>query len=209
MHQARRFGDKTLSLAKSGGVWESKTWRQALEMLPAGVMGLVDLGFKKGDTVGIASRTRREWSEADLTILTAGGVTVGLYPSASLWEMTHIVSHSGLQICFVEDDALLDKLLAVQAKTGLPKTMILFETNRKSLPAGVITLEALIARGRSTHRSRPDAFRNRLAGRPASRSGDDCLYLRNNGTTQGSHDHPRQSLSYGHQRHKDALLRRK
>ncbi|RPH86636.1 MAG: long-chain fatty acid--CoA ligase, partial [Deltaproteobacteria bacterium] len=76
MHQARRFGDKTLSLTKSRGVWESKTWRQALEMLPAGVMGLVDLGFKKGDTVGIASRTRREWSEADLTILTAGGVTV-------------------------------------------------------------------------------------------------------------------------------------
>ena len=127
-------------------------------MLPAGVMGLVDLGFKKGDTVGIASRTRKEWSEADLIILTAGGVTVGLYPSASLWETTHIVSHSGLQICFVEDDALLDKLLAVQAKTGLPKTMILFETNRKSLPAGVITLEALIARGRSTHQADPTRF---------------------------------------------------
>ena len=158
MHQARRFGDKTLSLTKSRGVWESKTWRQALEMLPAGVMGLVDLGFKKGDTVGIASRTRREWSEADLLILTSGGVTVGLYPSASLWEMTHIVSHSGLQICFVEDDALLDKLVAVQAKTGLPKTMILFETNRKSLPAGVITLEALIARGRSTHQADPTRF---------------------------------------------------
>ena len=158
MHQARRFGDKTLSLTKSGGVWESKTWRQALEMLPAGVMGLVDLGFKKGDTVGIASRTRGEWSEADLTILTAGGVTVGLYPSASLWEMTHIVSHSGLQICFVEDDALLDKLVAVQAKTGLPRTMILFETNRKSLPVGVITLDAFIARGRSAHQADPTRF---------------------------------------------------
>lgn len=158
MHQARRFGDKEMSLAKSGGTWETKTWRHALELLPAGVMGLVDLGFKKGDTVGIASRTRREWSEADLTILTAGGVTVGLYPSASLWEMTHIVSHSGLQICFVEEDALLDKLFAVQAKTGLPKTLILFETNRKSLPAGVIPLEAFIARGRSTHQADPTRF---------------------------------------------------
>lgn len=158
MHQARHFGDRPLSLAKSGGTWETKTWRQSLEMLPAGVMGLVDLGFKKGDTVGIASRTRREWSEADLTILTAGGVTVGLYPSASLWEMTHIVSHSGLQICFVEDDALLDKLITVQAKTGLPKTIILFEANRKSLPAGVITLEDLITRGRNTHQADPTRF---------------------------------------------------
>lgn len=65
MQQARRFGDKTLSLAKKGGVWQSKTWRQALETLPSAVMGLVSLGLKKGDPVGIASRTRREWSEAD------------------------------------------------------------------------------------------------------------------------------------------------
>ena len=65
MRQARRFGDKTLSSAKKGGVWQSKTWRQALEALPAVVMGLVSLGLKKGDPVGIASRTRREWSEAD------------------------------------------------------------------------------------------------------------------------------------------------
>ena len=117
MHQARRFGDRTLKLTKIAGKWEPVTWRESLEALPAGVMGLVALGFKKGDAVGIASRTREEWSEIDLVILTAGGVTIGLYPSASLWETTHIVAHSGLSICFVEDDALLDKLLAVQAET--------------------------------------------------------------------------------------------
>ena len=158
MHQARRFGDRTLKLTKIAGKWEPVTWRESLEALPAGVMGLVALGFKKGDAVGIASRTREEWSEIDLVILTAGGVTIGLYPSASLWETTHIVAHSGLSICFVEDDALLDKLLAVQAETGLPKTMILFTTNRKSLPPGVITLEAFRAQGRRAHEADPVRF---------------------------------------------------
>src|ERR1035437_4252035 len=158
MNQARRFGDRTLTLAKRAGIWEPVTWRESLEALPAGVMGLVALGFKKGDTVGIASRTRKEWSETDLVILTVGGVTIGLYPSASLWEMTHIVAHSGPQICFVEDDALLDKLLTVQAETGLPKTMILFETSREHLPPGVITLTAFIAQGRSTHEADPARF---------------------------------------------------
>jgi long-chain acyl-CoA synthetase len=158
MHQARRFGDRTLKLTKIAGKWEPVTWRESLEALPAGVMGLVALGFKKGDAVGIASRTREEWSEIDLVILTAGGVTIGLYPSASLWETTHIVAHSGLSICFVEDDALLDKLLAVQAETGLPKTMILFTTNRKSLPPGVITLETFRAQGRRAHEADPARF---------------------------------------------------
>jgi len=158
MHQARRFGDRTLSLAKRAGVWESMTWRQTLEKLPAGVMGLVALGFHKGDTAGIASHTRREWSEADFAILAAGGVTVGLYPSASLWEMTHVISHSGLQICFAEDEALLDKLLAVQEKTGLPAKIILFETTGRLLPPDVITLTTFLAKGRTVHEADPARF---------------------------------------------------
>ena len=158
MQQARRFGDTTLSLAKKRGFWESITWRQAMETLPAAVMGLIALGFKKGDTVGIASRTRREWSEADIAILTAGGVTIGLYPSASLWEMTHIVSHSGLAICFVEDEAMLDKLLAVQVQTGLPKKIILFESTAGRLPPDVMTLPTFIALGQSTHQADPARF---------------------------------------------------
>ncbi|MEE9911013.1 MAG: long-chain fatty acid--CoA ligase [Deltaproteobacteria bacterium] len=158
IEQARRFGDRPLSLAKKGGVWETMTWRQAAEDLPSGVLGLFSLGFKKGDTVGIASRTRREWSGADLAILTAGGVTIGIYPSASLWEMTHIVSHSGLQVCFVEDDALLETLVAVQTATGLPGTIILFETHRASLPPGVMTFDAFIARGQKIHAADPARF---------------------------------------------------
>ncbi len=158
MHQARRLGDRTLSLVKRAGIWEPITWRQSLESMPARVMGLFALGFQKGDTVGIASRTRKEWSDADLAILAAGGVTIGLYPSASLWEITHVVTHSGLQICFVEDEVLLDKLLAVQAETGLPKKMILWETNRKPLPAGVINLENFLAQGRSVHENDPRLF---------------------------------------------------
>ncbi len=158
MHPARRFGDRRMSLAKKEGVWQTKTWRQALEALPAAVMGLVSLGLQKGDAVGIISRTRREWSEADMTILTAGGVAIGIYPSASLWEMTHVISHSELQICFVEDEPLLEKLLAVRVKTGLPRTMILFEPSDRPLPPDVMTLESLIAHGRIAYEADPSRF---------------------------------------------------
>ncbi|HOG11677.1 MAG TPA: long-chain fatty acid--CoA ligase [Smithellaceae bacterium] len=158
MHQARRFGDKTMSLVKRAGRWDAITWRQARDLLPKGVMGLFALGFQKGDAVGIASRTRREWSGIDLAVLSAGGVTVALYPSASLWEMTHIVSHSGLRICFAEDDAMLDRLLKVQAETGLPEKIVLFETARDKLPDGVITRDAYLERGECLHWSDPSRF---------------------------------------------------
>jgi len=158
MQQALRFGDRTLKLEKKNGRWVPITWREAREGLPAGVLGLYALGFKKGDAVGIASRTRAEWSDADLVILTAGGVTIGLYPSASLWEISHIIEHSGLQLCFVEDNALLEKLLAVRAATGLPKVMVVFETSRETLPPGVMTLEAFTDQGRQAHAADASRF---------------------------------------------------
>ena len=158
LHQARRFGDKTMSLAKVDGRWDAVTWRQAKEMLPKAVMGLFALGFQKGDPVGIVSRTRREWSGVDVAILTAGGVTIGIYPSASLWEMTHIVSHSGLKICFVEDETLLARLLEIQSKTGLPEKIILFETGQNALPDGVMTQDTFMERGECLHWSDPKRF---------------------------------------------------
>ncbi len=158
MNQARRFGDRTMSLAKQDGKWNAITWRQARDMLPVGVMALVALGFQKGDRGGIASRTRREWSEADVSVLSAGGVTIGLYPTASFWEMQHVVSHSGLKICFAEDDAMLERLREVQAKTGLPEKIVLFETARNSHPPGVMTRDAFLEQGEALHRSAPNRF---------------------------------------------------
>ncbi|MEI7673195.1 MAG: long-chain fatty acid--CoA ligase, partial [Deltaproteobacteria bacterium] len=128
--------------------------------LHAGVMGLLSLGLVKGDTVGIMSRTRAEWADADLAILSAGGITIGIYPTASLGEITHIIRHSGLKICFVEDDTFLDKLLAVREMTGLPERIILFGTERPSLADGVIitTLSEFSAKGQALYERNPAIF---------------------------------------------------
>ncbi len=58
----------------------------------------------------------------------------------------------------MEDEVLLDKLLAVQAETGLPKEIILLETSRESLPDGIITLSTFIAQGQRAHEADPQLF---------------------------------------------------
>jgi len=158
MHQARRYGDRILKLSKQDGRWVGTSWKEGTEGLRIGVTGLLSLGLNKGDTVGIASGTRAEWSDADLSILASGGVVVGLYPTASQWETTHIIGHSGVRICFVENDDLLDKILSARSSLGLPEIIIIFETRREVLPAGVLTLEALKQRGRNFDAADPDRF---------------------------------------------------
>jgi len=158
MHQARRYGDRTLQLSKRDGRWTPKTWREAAAGLRAGVMGLVALGTAKGDPVGIMSRTRAEWSDADLSILSAGGVTIGLYPTASREEIAHIVGHSGLRICFVEDDAHLDTLLSLRQTLGQPETLIVFDSRRTAFPDGVLGWETFLERGRTLDAREPGRF---------------------------------------------------
>jgi long-chain acyl-CoA synthetase len=158
MHQASRFGDRVLRVARKDGIWTPATWRQAGEALRRATLGLVALGIRKGDRVGILSRTRAEWSEADMAILCLGAVTVGIYPSAGAWEMEHVLSHSDCRLLFVEDDGLFDRLAPLRRKIGLPEKVVLFETGRAGLPDGTITFAAFYALGAEMDRREPDLF---------------------------------------------------
>jgi long-chain acyl-CoA synthetase len=158
MHQARRFGDRVLELSKHDSRWAPTTWREAQENLRRATMGLITSGVRKGDRVGIVSRTRAEWSDADLAALSAGAVVVGIYPTASAWEQEHVIRHSGCRLIFVENDAILDKILAIRETVGLPERLVIFETARTSLPAAVITFADLKRQGQELDLREPGRF---------------------------------------------------
>ena len=158
MHQAGRFGDRVLKLSKRDGRWVPTTWREARENLRRVTMGLIAFGVCKGDRIGIVSRTRAEWSDADLAALTAGAVVVGIYPTASTWEQEHVIRHSGCRLIFVEDDGTLDRILAIRETVGLPERMVIFETTRTNLPAAVATFAALKRQGHEMDLREPERF---------------------------------------------------
>jgi long-chain acyl-CoA synthetase len=158
MHQAGRLGDRVLKVSKQGGVWTPTTWREAYDGLRCATLGLVACGVRKGDRVGIVSRTRSEWSDADLAVLCLGAITVGIYPTASVAEMEHILGHSGCRLLFVENDGILRKMVDIRRKIGLPEKMVLFETQRNRLPAGVIPFPELERLGRELDLREPERF---------------------------------------------------
>ena len=158
MHQAGRFGDRVLKLSKHDGRWVPTTWREARENLRRATMGLIASGVRKGDRIGIVSRTRAEWSDADLAALSAGAVVVGIYPTASAWEQEHVIRHSGCRLIFVENDAILDRILAIRETVGLPERLVIFETARTSLPAAVITFADLKRQGHELDLREPGRF---------------------------------------------------
>ncbi|GAA0953926.1 AMP-dependent synthetase/ligase [Actinocorallia libanotica] len=67
--------------------------------------GLIALGVQPGDRLGLLSRTRYEWTVVDYAIWAAGAVTVPVYETSSVEQISWILSDSGAAGIFTETAA--------------------------------------------------------------------------------------------------------
>lgn len=121
-------------------------------------MGLIANGIRPGDRVGITSRTRNEWSDADLAVLSAGAIVVGIYPTAGAGEQEQIIRHSGCRLIFVENDELIERILAIRKSSGLPERLIVFDAAGKGLANGVSSFSQFKKQGDALDRQEPGRF---------------------------------------------------
>lgn len=91
--------------------------REFLAAVQGVAKGLVAAGIEPGDRVGILSRTRYEWTLADLAIWYAGAVPVPVYDSSSAQQIAWIMGDSDAKAVFVETQALEDSVLAASRET--------------------------------------------------------------------------------------------
>ena len=103
---------------KMNGTWAPVTWREFAGQVRDIAAGFIGAGIRPGDRVGLMSRTRFEWTLLDYAILTAGGVTVPIYPTSSLEQVEWILGDSGAVAVVVETDDHAAKI--APARPGLP-----------------------------------------------------------------------------------------
>ena len=77
-------------------------------------LGLRAIGVARGDRVAIVSESRPEWLLSDLAILTAGAVTVPIYPTLSSAQARYILHDSGARLAIVSTRLQLDKIQEVR-----------------------------------------------------------------------------------------------
>jgi len=134
-----------------GEQWRSMTWRQSGARVQAMAAGLLSLGLRREERVGILCNTRVEWLLADLGILSAGGATTTVYPSSTGEECAFILADSETRFAFVEDAAQLAKLAKRRAEMpGLAKLIVIDPapaSGDAALAGWVMTLAELEAAG--------------------------------------------------------------
>jgi long-chain acyl-CoA synthetase len=140
-----------------GESWESLTWQQAGDLVSRLAAGLLSLGLKTEQRVGIASSTRYEWIIADLAVMCAAGATTTVYPSTNAEDTAYILGDSECQFVFAEDDEQLAKLVARESELGALQKIITFDGTADG--DKVISMDALAELGDAYLAEHPEVIR--------------------------------------------------
>jgi long-chain acyl-CoA synthetase len=140
-------------------------------------LGLIALGLKAGDRVAILSETRLEWAQADMGILTAGLISVPVYPTLPPATVEYVLEDCGARVVIVSDREQAAKVLLVRNKKPELEVVVL---DPEGIEEEVTTLDELRERGRKLGEAEPGLHQRRSA---AVNSDDLATIIYTSGTT--------------------------
>jgi long-chain acyl-CoA synthetase len=148
-HVAKRFPDRVVLRQCRGDDRIDTSGHQLFEQVRDLNLGLRDLGLTTGDRVALIAESRPEWCVTDLAMLSAGAVSVPLYPTLTAGQVQEILNHSGAAIAVVSNRAQVDKIAAVRGQLAGLSTVVVMDLDGQPWPEGVTTLADVATRGRT------------------------------------------------------------
>ncbi|WP_375481414.1 AMP-dependent synthetase/ligase [uncultured Mycobacterium sp.] len=154
--------DKEAFRYPTNGEWVSVSWRDTAARVESLAAGLLGLGVRPEQRVGIASSTRYEWILADLAVMCAGAATTTVYANTNANDTAYILADSECGIVFAENAAQLAKLTACRRKLPAITKVVIFEGSADE--DWVITLQELAELGAKHLADQPACVRDAVAG---------------------------------------------
>jgi long-chain acyl-CoA synthetase len=122
--------------------WAEISWNEAARTVDELANGLLALGIRKGDAVGILAQTSLEWSLFDFALGLIGAVGAAIYANSSPRDCLYVLEHSDAVAVLVENEDQHAKIAGVEIRH-----VITFDD-----------LDGLRARGRAFAEEQPNAL---------------------------------------------------
>ena len=182
LRNAGAFPHQVAMREKEKGIWQQWTWHQYLDEVRDLALGLIALGFKRGDKLAILSDNRPQVYWAMVAAQTLGGMPVPLYQDSISRQLAYVVDHSDAALVLAEDQEQVDKLL--ELKDGLSKVHRVIYDDPKGMrhydDPWLTSLAVVQEQGRELGRQQPGLFDEHAA---AGKEDDVALICYTSGTT--------------------------
>lgn len=181
--RVRNSPERPAILHKVAGAYRPVIWREHGRVVELVAGGLISYAVARGDKVAILSNSRPQWTWADLAVLSAGAVTVPVYPTLNGPEVEYLLRHSDSVGVFVENERQLKKLMSIANPPEKLRFAVLMEGEPPAARHGHVRFvkwEDVLRDGEVYLPGNPDELPCRIA---AIGSGDLATIVYTSGTT--------------------------
>ncbi len=125
----KQWSDNVCFRVKRDGVYEDILWSEYADHTERLTTAFIGWEMAPGDRLAIYAPTRYEWALCDTAILSAGCITVPLYPNLGPEEAKDLISRSRSAIVFVADQEGLDNVLDFCDELDFLKKIVCFDAD--------------------------------------------------------------------------------
>lgn len=152
--------ERPVLMSKVNKQWIGISYRELRERVRNFAMGLMSLGLKRGDMVGLLSENRPEWVISDLAILSIGCVGVPMYPSSTANTIEYIMNDSECKAIIVSNKLQLNKVKKIASNVKSLKNIIVL--NEKDLEEGVYSFQQILNMGKDNSHKLEDKLEEEI-----------------------------------------------
>lgn len=98
---------------RQDGKWIKYSSAEVIDYSDCVSLGLLSMGFMKGDKIGTITANKPEWNFADVGIAQAGMIHVPIYPTIGSDEYSYILDHSDIKALIVGNKSIYNKVSSI------------------------------------------------------------------------------------------------
>jgi len=182
LENQQKWADKVWMRKKELGFWREYTWKEACGNINDFSLGLMSLGFQRGDVMAILGDNDPHWFWAQLAAQAAGGVVTGVFSSSGAKEVKYFLEHSDAKIVVAQDQEQVDKILEIKDELPLLKKVIYWDPKglRSYDDPILASFDSIAQIGVEYSKGHPGVFEESIA---KGKTGDLALLMYTSGTT--------------------------
>jgi long-chain acyl-CoA synthetase len=186
---AREFGKEIALREKDLGLWKLFTWTDYQTRVQDFTLGMVELGLKRGDVVGIIGDNRPDWVAAEIATHALQALSLGLYRDVLDEEAAYLLNYGEAKLVFAEDEEQVDKLLTLADRAPALRHIVYSDARglRKYGDPRLVSADQLVAMGRERQQREPSLYDSLVD----ATHGEDVAILC---TTSGTTSHPKLAM---------------
>lgn len=143
------FQRQAIRFKKSPGTeYIGMNYTELRELVECFSIGMLNLGIKAGDRVGIISENRYEWIVADFAVVCIGAIDVPLFPILTAKQIEFTFNDCEASAVIVSNNFQLSKINEIKDKVKSLRHVIVLNDDFSSDDVSVKSMKAIIARGK-------------------------------------------------------------